>query len=366
MLTERAFDGATLLGAAAEKSMLYEWLSRRGVRLEPRVGFQSELRYTEYGPAFAERLAVEYLVEDRAFSKTFRDSSAGADRQQIDIIEDDLVGELRQRRFLLVANNDYQGRLAILPTCTRLPPISHGLNEYADHTTIVFLAALNRQPKHNRMLNALGIGNDVIRRSTSFEVLHQCLMRTSLRNPDSQERVRVIVADRFMADFLVHLFGGVEVGKIGSMTSTKRVPLTPTEKKRRRWFNESIDELSRGQDSVPSPITVISDGSHSRSGSHPGETGPNGRMLSLTLTASVHAKAADEFKQHRLPVLKLVRLLKIAAERVVDGKETQPLFNLVQFDPSSDPGGFRRQANAGRSRSATLILAARITRTNSA
>jgi len=64
----------------------------------------------------------------------------------------------------------------------------HGLNRYDGFHNIYFSAALNREPRHLRMLKALGFDLAYVHEATTHEVIYQVVMRTSLRRPDDKPR----------------------------------------------------------------------------------------------------------------------------------------------------------------------------------
>ena len=158
-------------------------LRQNGVGFHSHQQITSGLRYRTYPIDLGSRLKVQYVLEGRAWSKTIRDSMGTSDRKVMQEVEDVVLAALGDTPYLLAANNDYNGVLAHHLNCVRLPVIAHGLNTYAHHTNLVFIAALNRHPVHHRLLRSLGYSNEVIRRSTADEVLHQILMRTNLRVP---------------------------------------------------------------------------------------------------------------------------------------------------------------------------------------
>ena len=107
---------------------------------------------------------------------------------------------------------DGKTRLEKLPGCVKLSPACHGLNKHQHHKKMIFTAALNRKNKQRGMLRDLGLSETVQRNSIIHAALHQSVMRTALRNPESEEQVYVYVPDRFYSDALVEAIGGAWVG----------------------------------------------------------------------------------------------------------------------------------------------------------
>jgi hypothetical protein len=329
LLNAEAFRGATLLGANIERSMLYYWLTRWGVTFVEHEDIVKRLRYRAYPAEIADRVQISYCLDKRAFSKTWRDALAEDGRRNIESIEELVLQELGDERFLLVCNNDYDGRLLSSPNCQRLPTVAHGLNAFQDHTTIVFLAALHRTPQHNRLLKALGIGPDVVQTSTAYEVLHQCVMRTQLRVPGATAPVHIIVPDRFCADFLVQIFGPVQVKKIGEFVFETREPLSPTDRNRRSQFFGWKSEMFTGR--------------RDRGSGRPSTE------IVVTYQNDPFAVGEDEFTVDRVELLQFVKELGAAAKAPLDSKDESVMFCLTEFDPTRDPEGYRRQANFVRS-----------------
>ena len=243
----QGFYGATVLGANIEKSMLHHWLKRRGVEMTPHVALMQHLRYQEYPAHLGERLTIDYVLSgNKHFSKARRDRIVKSGRKLSDEIDDAVMKEVGASNFLLVVNGDYKGKLLEAPGSRQISVASQGLNAYSNYTTLVFLAALNRSPDHMRMLNALGFDAEVMRQSTVYEHLHQCVMRTNLREPASSSKVQIIVPDRASADFLVGLFGKARVRHLGTASYEERQTYTKTERNRRSEFKQA-STLWRGE-----------------------------------------------------------------------------------------------------------------------
>ena len=100
-------------------------------------------------------------------------------------------------------------------------------------TTFYISAALNREPKHYQMLEDLGLASETVHKSTFGEAVYQAVMRTSLRNPEATEPVRVIVPDMFCVRFLGRVLGGVDSRPLGPIIAPRKRALTQTERSRR-------------------------------------------------------------------------------------------------------------------------------------
>lgn len=242
MLNPSLFEGATILGANVKKSMLYAWLTGyHGVDFHEHPVIARNLR----PPMDLQgRSRISYFSGHR-WSKSRRDKAFDSGGETILVqMENEIVDLVGQRDFLLVANNDYRGKLSKLSNAVRIPVVSKGMNEFTEHAVIVHLPALNREPKHTKMLNQLGICSETIAQSTAYETLYQNVMRTALRLPDSDQVVDIIVPSKGEADFLVGMFGEAEVRKIGDVQFTKKKPLTQVQKNKRAASNGVTKKLT--------------------------------------------------------------------------------------------------------------------------
>ena len=321
----KLYSMATILGANLECSLLFAWFQTLGVTLVENKQLTSRLRYTAYPRTTIDRLDIDYLLEDRSYSKYLRNTKTGNKGEQADL-DRDILNEVGDKPFLLVVNKDYRGELTKAPNATVMPTICHGLNSYSDHTIIVFMAALNRPPAHTNLLLGLGLSADVIRTSSCFETVHQCLMRTNLRVPTSSKRVRIIVADQFMANYLVHLFPGVNVRKIGSCEYQAREPLSKSERRQRAELKAVLGGFGKKHAS-----TRTSD--------------PQTGRLIMTVHGTVRDEDASDFRSQLLTALGLKNFLKKSAKCVRATKEDSQLFNLTAFEPRPGSTSYRTQQN---------------------
>ncbi len=346
MYNHEPFVGATLLGANIEHSLLYKHLTAWGAVFKPHQEVVDRLRYREYPTAMRDRVVIEYVLPDVNFSKTLEKKPYGTTTYGA-TLDEQIELALHDERFLLVANKDYSGRLKTLPGCTVLPTISHGLNSYTDYNVIVFRAALNRTPGHIGMLKAIGVKPEDIRIGTAYEVMHQCVMRTSLRDPSATGDVRIIVPDRRHADFLVHTFGETRVKQIGDFEYTKKRPLSQVDRNRRSQYKKEMQLLfqKQNQDSLRNSFTY----KEKRNDSCPAEptspTPARNPTFIVTLQNSFYAKHQKEFHVWELDWKEFKKNLRDCSKVVLASKENNILFNLTEFDPTIDSDGFRRKAN---------------------
>ena len=334
------FSGTTILGANVERSMFYHWFERAGVKLVTNHEITQGLRFQGYPASLGERLKIDYFLDRKPFSKTCRDRMAESGLRLGDEMDSAILREVGDSDFLLVANNDYKGKLLDAPGCQRISVASQGLNTYSDYTKLVFLAALNRSPDHLRMLGALGFDAEVVRQSTVYEQLHQCVMRTNLRDPDSNREVQVIVPDSFSGDYLVGLFSKAAVRKIGTDTYKEKEPYTKTErnnrarlqKVRKQLFGATKGDRNPGQSSL------------SLKRKCPENTTAAPMRYCLTFQETIKAFKFDDFARLDDWTLDhLKRFMKERSKEVIESKMETFLFSLTTYIPV--PEGLRRQEN---------------------
>lgn len=236
----RGFDKvhtATIMGANLYTSMMYKvWSEYFGVEFVENTSITSKLRYTDY--SHGNRLSIKWLHDKDISKYEMNKIVAGKTIAEHDIAVAKQVFGIKP--VLGVVNKDKE---EIIPDeWTQCPVTSHGINKFDKFTAIYFGAALNRTPKHIKMLEDFGISAEYIRRATAHEVMHQCVMRTALRDPNSTEIVEAIVADKAMAEELARLFPGCMLGAVhGVQRQTK---LTYTEKNRRKSKLEILQQTA--------------------------------------------------------------------------------------------------------------------------
>ena len=242
MLRPEAFSDAILLGANVADSLVYHWLTRfHGYRFVEHRAIASQLR------AFAKntgaRLKISYFIPRRHASKTLYKTMATTGDNLLDEMDRLALGNFGSEPFLYVHNLKRKSVIDECATATKLPVVSHGLNRYENFSNIYFSAALNREPRHFTMLESLGFDADHVHVATAHEVLYQCVMRTSLRDPQATTPVRAIVPDEPSAKRLAQLVGTGEVRQLGSLYVPAPKALTPTQKDQRHEAHKAIDAM---------------------------------------------------------------------------------------------------------------------------
>ncbi len=107
-----------------------------------------------------------------------------------------------------------------------LPVVSHGMNSYQKYNGIFISPAINLEPQHYKMLNEMGINPSIIDAGLSHENTYQNLLRTCIRDPNSNEKVYVVVPDLATSNFIANLFPGCTVESNGIKKQAKPVSRT--------------------------------------------------------------------------------------------------------------------------------------------
>ena len=138
------------MGANVQDSMVYDWLTRfhkiDPMEFSPIAGRLT----TELKPR---NCVIRYFFEERYFSKNLYQSLDGEGATWIDRMDNEVVQLFGNQPYLYVANNGRKSAIvAKSPNVKKIPVICHGLNQYRNYTNIYFSAALNRTPKHLKIL----------------------------------------------------------------------------------------------------------------------------------------------------------------------------------------------------------------------
>jgi hypothetical protein len=160
MLKPSLFRNSILLGANVEESMLYDWLERHhGKKFVREDAIYTGLRSL---PAnLAERLTIKHFGFPKLFSK-YQANQAGDDgRALLDRMTDLAIETFAGDPFLFTLNKDRDDKRLVTAGGTRIPAIAHGLNDYQTYCNVFFAAALNREPKHYKMLMDLGFSRSL-------------------------------------------------------------------------------------------------------------------------------------------------------------------------------------------------------------
>jgi len=349
MLRPGAFHNAILLGANIRDSMVYHWLTRfHGYRFVEHAAIKSQLR--SFPVDTGSRLMISYFIPRRHASKSLYQKTATTGVNLLDEMDRMALESFGSQPFLYVANNKRKSILDDQAKATKIPVVSHGLNRYGKFSNIYFSAALNREPRHFDMLKALGFDSEHVHAATAHEVLYQCVLRTSLRDPDSTATVHAIIPDEPSARRLAQLAGATEVKQLGSLYVPAPKPLTPTQKDQRHEARKIIDALS-----VPriQPFSFINgDGwnlgtflqSDLNDVTEPEESkGGNPFKCFVTLHRNPRAEHRQEFVSGGGSVHSFIAFLRGQHRAAIDTKEEAVLFNPCIFEPPQGADGYRRK-----------------------
>jgi hypothetical protein len=302
----------------------------------PEETIYSELRSL---PAdLAERLTINHFGFPKLFSK-YQANQAGVDgRAVLDRMTDVAIETFDGDPFLFTLNKDRDDKRLVAAGGTRIPAIAHGLNEYQTYYNVFFAAALNREPKHYKMLEDLGFTSKRIQQS-ALEVAYQGTMRSALRDFGSDAKVRVIVPDLPSVQYLTDPIGPCTVQQIGDLAPPARLPpLTQAQKARRRRAREDREKLL--------PPKYIPESTINDSGILFGRCsleGGNGSKCLVTFHSKPNDFRPDQFKVELLEVQEFIQIMRTSAKALVDAKEKQYLFNSTVFKPPDNAIGYRRK-----------------------
>jgi hypothetical protein len=247
MLKPDTFNNAILLGANVEDSLLFQWFKKKGV--EFRVHEEIAKRLRPQSSNLSKRLTISYFAEDRTFSKTLGKGEAIGGGTIIDVMDKLAVETFAGKPFLYIANKDRKSEIvATAPGVRMLSTVPHGLNRFQSYHNIYCSAALNREPKHYRMLADIGLASDIVHQATSGEAVYQAIMRSSLRDQGSSEMVQAIVPDRFCAEYVARRVGGAEIRQLGPVILPRKPPLSQTERSRRHQLGGRKKRMFAPQD----------------------------------------------------------------------------------------------------------------------
>ncbi|QCG92704.1 DEAD/DEAH box helicase [Azospirillum sp. TSA2s] len=190
----------TIMGANLTNSLLYLVWKSQGVDFQPHPMIKPA--FPRHDDTTGSRVRVKYFTEG-IWSKTLRNKCGGL-QSICNRLKDHVDG-----RHIWSANGDVQDWQWTIPLGCRIPPVSHGLNDYRDFDKAVFVAALNDMTSHFAWAEkTFGIDPMELSRAKAQEAAYQMIMRTALRDRDSDVPVSVIVPDRRTADYICGLLPG--------------------------------------------------------------------------------------------------------------------------------------------------------------
>jgi hypothetical protein len=226
VLAPQAFDGfasVTVMGAMFKHSLLYLlWSGDPNVEFRHHTRIMRQLRYTQHTQG--NLITVEFLM-DYDWSKRFRDHVLSDGKTVLDHVVAEAQLSMSERRFIYVVNKDVDKALAEkFSSGYKVSSACHGLNNYQDIDSVVFLSALNPAPGHFTFLESQGVNGDELRRAHYLISLYQAVMRISIRDPANIQPKHVVVMDKNAADYLSDVFSGCKVVRNANMPKLPAVP----------------------------------------------------------------------------------------------------------------------------------------------
>jgi hypothetical protein len=210
LLNKLLFIDTTLMGANLEQSLVFDHLGR-GDKL---VWKKHNEIYSLLRPLdndLKDRAKIYYFLEHRTISKTIKQKKRFDEKTIQGIMNSYAEKTFNGDKFLFVKNNDDK---TVLDGATSIPVQCRGSNEYSDYNGIYISVALNRSPKHSELLKLVGLTKEKLLTTTAHETYYQAVMRTSLRDKDNTNEVRIAVPDKFAAEYLGKLLGGVKSSRM--------------------------------------------------------------------------------------------------------------------------------------------------------
>jgi hypothetical protein len=352
------FASVFMTGAYFEDAGVYH-LWRDQVAFEEDEQFRERLRYSTHANG---SLTDVYYATDRVWSRSMRSKTASQGLSNLDRFRRAAEAVL-PKPYIWQANKVVPN--SFLPE-RRIPNNPHGLNTYSDVHGIGFFSSLNPSPAHAAFLRHNGLSQQVIARMGYCTTVYQSIMRTSLRDPNNEDRKVVVVPDRMAADYVIEKLPGASVHKLDAGIDESaviprgrpRLHQNNAEKSGKRRARQKEARLARIGTQLEGYILP----DDLEAGCDPFDTAKcrvesplitsnYDPELSYACTVYTHVKSPTPecYVVHRNShdFLKLLRALH---ERILDKKDDNMLFSPAIFDPSKiviDDGGVRRRKARG-------------------
>jgi hypothetical protein len=363
ILHPHAFENVTLLGANLEHSLLFHWLKRfHGRPLIEDASIKADLRpVTQVGA----RLQIKYFCEaDHGFTKHLgRKGSHNDEITNFDAMDAKAKELFRGKgKYLVVRNNSRQfnapfGRISASPgtspiaadrsafdddeNAREISVYSHGRNDLSDVHNIYFSAALNRETWHNKMLNDLGFSSEQIQIATADEAANQCLMRTSLRNPNSNKKVTLICPDKAMGETIGCWLGCQDIEQISGVVKERKAALSGSQRNARWRAKQRLARTRKNDDEIhiiPKNVTTFPQSAFPAKDMFPSHPS----SVFVTFHESRYANTADQHVRCEFHNIQdLIKCLRQYSRTPLDKKEEGLWMNAATFDPGSRPNGYR-------------------------
>ena len=174
---------------------------------------------------------IYYYLDDQDNTRTFKESNPVTYRK----ITDDVIHRAGNNCLLL--NNTTYGQFKYPSSWKKIDSNCHSLNEYQDYEKIVCLKSANFQKVQSKYLSEIFGSDDYVYRRISVDMTYQAIMRTAIRNRNSDKGCTIYVLDRKMAEYLKEKLDdhNVTLHKIDLTENGSRVKSTRTKYKKKIW-----------------------------------------------------------------------------------------------------------------------------------
>jgi hypothetical protein len=344
------FASVFMTSAKFEDSQVFKVWGQLGVEFKPDPEFSKSLRYSTH--TNGEAVTIYYAI-DNQWSRRRKEAILDDGQTTLDRMIKAANELFTSGRFLWHANKRVI-ESPFQPGAKRLPNKPHGLNTFADYDDIVFLSSLNPTTDHFRFLRSRGIEGDEVRGFTYFSGAYQAIMRTSIRDPQSRSRKRVLVPDLSLAEYLHDILPGSTLEKIDiglveqpprkpgrpkkHATNRERVAAQRQQAREKRFqlladlFQLRVQDTDEGnceKDRAENSIKLYSD-----LGTQP---------LTATIYSAKNSPMPWAYASGEIPAF--VRALRLAHKETPKSKEEMGLFSPAIFDPSRPTGKRRGKGN---------------------
>jgi hypothetical protein len=219
------FKSTVIMGANFTESLLYMLWGIQGVGFKAHNRLTSSLRYTEHGNG--DRLEVYYLTDDK-WSKTLGGKTKEADGKTItnnDIALEAVKEVFGDEAFAYLVNKDTEDQARLMfhgCAAEKLPHGLQGLNCFDHYDNIAAIASFLPPPFHHRFLCNFNLNGDAVRDAVHNQTIYQSITRTSLRDLDKDSKVKVLVTDKHVAEWIERQFEGCAVAMAGDVALVRK------------------------------------------------------------------------------------------------------------------------------------------------
>ncbi|TXN02799.1 hypothetical protein FV222_09200 [Methylobacterium sp. WL103] len=206
------FASCLIMAAEFKETLFYKLWSRIGVKFVEETELKERLRFNAHPNG---SLAKFYYGYEANWSKALKNSK---DHDLTDRLVHAGISLMADKKCLLLRNKVCKKTklLTRMPNFESLPGKSHGQNHFQDIDNVFVLAAYNLQRPAQTFLDVMfGIDPESTKRSIMGYEIYQGVMRSSLRNIDSNTSKIIVVPDRATAEYLIGLFPGSSCESLG-------------------------------------------------------------------------------------------------------------------------------------------------------